>query len=127
MKLIADWALDVANHLGASYADVRIVDDRSRALATKNGKIGTASDSESLGVGIRVIADGAWGFAATDDLSREGVEAAAARAVEIARASARVKQDDVRLAPEKPVRPNGPLRTRSIPSRPPSNRISTCC
>jgi len=99
----ASWALNVAAQRGASYADARIVDDRSRTLSTKNGRVGQASDSESLGIGIRVLADGAWGFAAADDLSRAGVEAAAARAVEVARASARVKQQDVRLAAEKPV------------------------
>ena len=70
-------------------------------MATKNGKIGSASDSESFGIGVRVIADGAWGYAASDDLSRAAVEATAARAVEIAKASARVKQSDIRLAPEK--------------------------
>ncbi len=102
MKDVASWALNVANQLGASYADARIVDDRSRALSTKNGKVGSASVSESRGAGVRVIADGAWGFAAAADFGREAVEAAAARAVAIAKASARVKQEDVRLAPEKP-------------------------
>src|SRR5919108_3911587 len=103
MNQIADWALNVANLRGATYADARVVDDRSRALATKNGKIGTASDSESLGIGVRVIAKGAWGFAASDDLSRQAVEDTAARAVAVAKASAKVKQEDVRLAAEKPV------------------------
>jgi len=103
MKDIADWALNVADRGGASYADARVVDERNRALATKNGKVGYAADSTSLGTGIRVLANGAWGFAATEDLSRIGVETAAARAVEIAHASAKVKQEDVRLAPEKPV------------------------
>jgi TldD protein len=101
MKEIGDWALNICQQRGATYADARIVDDRQRALATKNGKVGHASDSESLGVGIRVIAGGSWGFAATEDLTRAGVEAAAAQAVEIARASARVKQHAVQLAPEK--------------------------
>jgi TldD protein len=103
MKQIAEWALSVAAQRGASYADARVVSDRSRALATKNGRVGGASDSESQGIGIRVLADGAWGFAASDDLSRPAVEATAARAFEIAKASARVKQHDVRMAPEKPV------------------------
>ncbi len=102
MKDVATWALNIADVRGSTYADVRAVDDRTRALSTKNGKVGGASVSESLGVGVRVIADGAWGFAASDDLSREAVETAAARAVEIARASARVKQQNVRMAPEKP-------------------------
>ncbi|MFI5072659.1 MAG: PmbA/TldA family metallopeptidase, partial [Terriglobales bacterium] len=101
MKHIADWALNIAEQRGASYCDLRIVDDRSRALATKNGKVGGAADSESQGIGIRVLADGAWGFAASDDLSRASVETTAARAVDIAKASAHVKQSDVRLAPEK--------------------------
>src|SRR6202790_4872264 len=103
MKDISSWALNAASQRGATYADARIADDRSRALSTKNGKVGGASDSESFGVGIRVIADGAWGFAASDDLSRTAVEGTAARAVEIAKASARVKQRDIQLAPEKPV------------------------
>ena len=103
MKQIANWALNVATMRGASYADVRVVSQRSRGLSTKNGKVGSASDSESVGMSVRVLAEGAWGFAAAEDLSRAGVEATAARAVEIARASAQVKEEDVRLAPEKPV------------------------
>src|SRR5579863_9730350 len=103
MKDISSWALDVAGQRGAAYADTRIADDRSRALSTKNGKVGGASDSESFGISVRVIADGAWGFAASDDLSRAAVEATAARAVEIAKASSRVKERDIRLAAEKPV------------------------
>ncbi|GAC1436044.1 MAG: TldD/PmbA family protein [Terriglobales bacterium] len=103
MKHIADWALDVVTQRGASYADLRIVDDRGRALSTKNGKIGSASVAESLGVGIRVLANGAWGFAATDDLRKDEVEATAARAMEIAKASSHVKRQDVQLAAEKPV------------------------
>ena len=103
MRHVAKWALDVAELRGASYADARIVAQRSRALATKNGKIGNASDTESVGVSVRVIADGAWGFAASAEFGRGAVEATAARAVEIARASARVKREDVRLAPEKAV------------------------
>ncbi|HEY7616006.1 MAG TPA: TldD/PmbA family protein, partial [Terriglobales bacterium] len=102
MKDVASWVLNAAALRGASYADARIVDERSRALSTKNGKVSSASDAESLGIGIRAIADGAWGFAASDDLSRAAVEAAAARAVEIAKSSAQVKQHDVTLAPEKP-------------------------
>jgi TldD protein len=101
MQDVATWALNTAKVRGASHVEARIVDDRTRALTTKNGKVGNASVSESLGIGIRVIADGSWGFAASDDLSRPAVDAAAARAVEIARASARVKKENVRLAAEK--------------------------
>src|SRR5579859_3424150 len=102
MKHIAKWALDVAAARGATYADVRVIAQRSRALTTKNGKVGSASDAESVGMNVRVLADGAWGFAASAELGRGAVEATAARAVEVARASARVKQSDVQLAAEKP-------------------------
>src|SRR5258708_425330 len=101
MKYVANWALNAAASQGATYADVRVIAHRSRALSTKNGKVGSASDSESVGMNVRVIVDGAWGFAASSQLGRGAVEATAARAVEIAKASARVKREDVRLAPEK--------------------------
>jgi TldD protein len=103
MKDLASWALDTATQRGADYADVRVVDERGRALATKNGKIGNASDSRSQGFNVRVLVDGAWGFASSADLARASVEATAAQAVAIARASAKVKQKDVQLVPEKAV------------------------
>ena len=104
MKDIADWALNTATQRGATYADARIVDDRQRSLATKNGKVGHAASGESRGIGVRVLVSDAWGFAASDDLSREAVERTAAQAVEIAKASARVKEHPVQLAPEPAVK-----------------------
>src|SRR6185312_15063550 len=95
MKDVGSWALNVCDTRGVEFADLRIVSERNRGLATKNGKMANASDSESMGIGIRVLADGAWGFAASDDLAREAVEITARRAIEIARASARVKVHDV--------------------------------
>ncbi len=100
MRDFAYWALNHAETLGVSYADVRVIDTRERYVSTKNGKVGQATVAETLGLGIRVIANGAWGFAATDTLTRDSVEATAARAVAIARASALVKQHDVLLVPE---------------------------
>ena len=92
--------MNTATQRGATYADVRIVDERQRSLATKNGKVGHAASGESLGLGVRVLVSEAWGFAATDDMSREAVERTAAKAVDIAKASARVKEQPIRLAPE---------------------------
>jgi TldD protein len=100
MKSVAQLALEAASSRDVSYADARVVSIRSRALSTKNGRVGHASESESFGIGIRVIADGAWGFAATADLGRGAVEAAAQRAIEIAKASARVKKENIQLASE---------------------------
>ncbi len=96
----AELSLDTAKTRGATYADARVVDIRQRDLSTKNGEVGTCAEAESLGIGVRVIAGGAWGFASTDRLTREGVQACAAQAVAIARASALAKVRDVALAPE---------------------------
>ena len=100
MKDTALNALDAAVRRGISYADVRLIETEDRNVSTKNGKIGQASSSVSQGLGIRVLDRGSWGFAATDDLTAGGIEAAAALAVEIARASALAKKHDVALAPE---------------------------
>ncbi|MCP5116533.1 MAG: hypothetical protein GY953_37370, partial [bacterium] len=93
-------ALDAATRRGASYADVRFEHSTERGLSTKNGQVAHVATSESMGLGVRVIVDGAWGFAATDDLTSEGIESAAAQAVEIARASATTRLADLRLADE---------------------------
>jgi len=103
--MMQDWAnlgIETATLRGASYADARVMDIRQRDISTKNAEVGTLVESETLGIGIRVIAAGAWGFASTDRLTREGIQTCAAEAVAIARASALAKRDDVALAPERP-------------------------
>ena len=52
-----------------TFADARVMDIRQRDLSTKNGQVGSLSESESLGLGIRVMANGSWGFASTDQLN----------------------------------------------------------
>ena len=99
MKALAQNALDAAVRRGASYADVRLIEEQDRQVSTKNGKPAEVSSSTSLGLGVRVLDKGCWGFAATDDLSADGMETAAALAVEIARASSIAKKQDVTLAP----------------------------
>ena len=93
-------SLEVACLRGATYADVRVMHHRQRDLTTKNGRVGTLGQNESIGLGIRVVANGAWGFASTDQLTREGVAACAAQAVAIARSSALAKKENVELVPE---------------------------
>ena len=100
MRDLALQALDAVTRGNVSYADARAIEIRDREITTKNGKAGHVSSNESVGLGIRVLVSGCWGFAATDDLSRQGVEAAAALALEIARASTAVRKDDVSLVPE---------------------------
>jgi TldD protein len=101
---LAKLAIDTASARGALYADARAVRVRKQSLVVKNGAIGSISETESLGIGIRAIAGGAWGFAATRELGSAAIEKAAADAVAIARASALVKRADVALAPVAPAR-----------------------
>jgi TldD protein len=100
MKELGALAIDAATSQGASYADVRVMDVRQRYLSTKNGETAQVRESESFGLGVRVIVDGAWGFASTDDLSRQGVLAAVLKSIEIAKASGLAKKVDVQLAAE---------------------------
>src|SRR2546427_12628305 len=93
-------ALDTAKLRGASYGDVRVMHTRQRDLTTKNGQVGTLAQSETIGIGIRVVANGAWGFASTDRLTREGVAACATQAVAIAKSPALAKRADSVLAPD---------------------------
>ncbi len=100
MKDLALRALDAVARRGVTYADARAIEIVEQEITTKNGKAGHVSSSESVGIGIRVLAFGCWGFAATDELTSEGVEAAAELALEIARAGTAARKREVSLAPE---------------------------
>ena len=97
----AEWALNTATQKGAAYADVRVMELRQRDLSTKNGQVGNLSESDSLGLGVRALANGSWGFAATDRLTREGIAACAAEAVAIAKASSLAKIHNVNMVSER--------------------------
>jgi TldD protein len=99
MKDLALRALDLVAG-GSEYADVRAIESRDREITTKNGKPGHVASAEGEGLGVRVLAGGSWGFAATDDLSPAGIEAAARLALEIARSGAAARKHGVVLAPE---------------------------
>ena len=100
MKEFAERALSYLDRREVQYADVRVIESRERDISTKNGKMGTAASEETLGIGVRALVKGCWGFASTDDLSPDSLAAVARRAVEIARASAQAKKADIVLAPE---------------------------
>jgi TldD protein len=87
METLALHALALAKRLGASYADVRAIEQQTQKIATKNETVAGLSMGTSCGIGIRVLVKGGWGFASTQDLNKAGVEKAARRAVEVARAS----------------------------------------
>src|SRR5258706_292564 len=100
MDGLAREALDTAVSRGAGYADSRLLETIREDLVVKDGQLCGLDQSESRGIGVRVLVDGAWGYAATDDLTREGVQACAAHAVAVGKASARVLEGPVRLASE---------------------------
>ncbi len=102
-RALADAALNAATGRGASYADVRIGRYLRQFVITREDKVQNIVDTESYGAGVRVLADGAWGFAATSDVSKDSLAAAAAQAVAIARANAGLQREPVRLAPVKGV------------------------
>ena len=87
---LAARALDTAAGAGASYADVRFEIARTERIEVRNGVLATLSDSTSRGYGMRALVDGAWGFAASSDLSDAGLDRTAARAAAIARAGASI-------------------------------------
>jgi TldD protein len=92
-------ALDSATARGARYAEIRFEVERSEHVEVRNGVVAALSDATSVGYGLRALIDGAWGFAASDDLSPAGLDATAARACEIARASAAISRARVGLPP----------------------------
>ena len=102
-KRLADVALAAATGAGASYCDVRIGRYLRQFVVTREATVENVVNTESTGVGIRVIANGAWGFAATNDMSNDGVAAAARQATAIARANAASQTAPVQLAPQKGV------------------------
>jgi TldD protein len=88
MRDLTDRALDTAAQLGASYADVRVVRRREESIAVKTGRVEGVAMGESEGFGLRVLVDGAWGFASSDHLDLAEADRIAALAVRIAKASA---------------------------------------
>jgi TldD protein len=99
MKELTSLALDAAKIFGASYADIRIIEEQSETINIKNGRVEELVSSTNYGFGIRVLANGAWGFAGSFLVEKKEVERVARLAVEIAKASALLQKERVALAP----------------------------
>lgn len=95
---IATAALDAATRAGAQYADVRVSTNRSQNVSTREQIVTGLSDSETSGVGIRVLVEGTWGFAASRIISNDSVEEVARTAVAQARANRAAQRRPVELA-----------------------------
>ncbi|MBC8145923.1 MAG: TldD/PmbA family protein, partial [bacterium] len=96
---LADTALDSARRHAATYADIRINRYRTNFVATREERVLQISDNESYGFGVRVIIDGAWGFASSAHVSLDEVERVVLDAVTVARAAAILRSEPVNLAP----------------------------
>ncbi len=97
MKDLTGRALNMAQQRNASYADVRIVERVTQRIAVKNGQVQALEQDESLGFGVRVIVNGAWGFASSSRLDAKEVERVVMQAVSIAKASALTKGRDANI------------------------------
>lgn len=97
-------ALNAARDAGASYADARIGRYRRQSIGTRERAVTGVSDAESYGLGVRTIVNGSWGFAATNDMTREGAVRVAREAARLSRAARAVQRRPVELAPVTPVR-----------------------
>ena len=102
-KRMADIALNATKSRGATYTDVRIGRYLQQFLFTRENKVQNIVNAESYGVGIRVIANGTWGFSATSDVTPEGIAKCAETAVAIAKANSKIQKEPVILAPQKGV------------------------
>jgi len=98
LRDLIDRALDLSKVLGATFSEVRVVDQRNEDLEVKNGTAEAIKYSESGGIGIRVIVDGTWGFASTSRIEKKDIDEMTALAVNIAKAGAITKKENVVLS-----------------------------
>ncbi len=100
---VARQAVEAARAAGASYADARVVSEESESLTVRNQEMEGVDRALSQGLGIRVLVDGYWGFAATARTEDGEITRTARLAVDIARAASRLPMEPVRLAETQPV------------------------
>ncbi|MEO5980329.1 MAG: TldD/PmbA family protein [Chryseolinea sp.] len=100
-KRIADVALNAARSKGATYTDVRIGRYLNQFVITREDKVQNIVNTESYGMGVRVIANGSWGFAASDKMDNDSIAKAAELAVAIAKENSKLLTEPVQLAPQK--------------------------
>lgn len=98
-KALADIALNTAASNGASYCDVRIGRYLRQSIQTRENRVENVTNTESLGAGIRVIVQGTWGFAASSNISPDGIVKTTLQAIAIAKANAVSQTAAVQLAP----------------------------
>src|ERR1700709_166907 len=106
LSALTDAALTRALDLGCTHADLRVERIRTQTISLRDARLEALSDGEDLGLAVRVVHEGTWGFAAGVVLTAAEAVRLAEQAIEVARVSAAVKSDPVGRAPE-PVYPDG--------------------
>ena len=102
LRALADNALQRATELGAQHADFRAERILAQRIMLSDGTPETLSDTDTLGLAVRVVVDGTWGFAATVDMTPDAAARAAAEAVQVARVAAAINSERIELAGEPP-------------------------
>jgi TldD protein len=100
LSALTEAALTRAVDLGCEHADIRIERIRTQTISLRDARLQALADGEDLGLAVRVIHDGTWGFAAGVVLTAAEAVRLAEQAVEVARVSAPIQSDPVALAPE---------------------------
>ena len=96
MEKILKELIDYALEQGADYADIRHIELEEEEIRTEDQEVQSINNKSDKGAGIRVLVNGAWGFAATSDL--DNLEQTALKAIRIAVASSKVNRNPVDLA-----------------------------
>src|SRR6266536_2128360 len=94
---LADIAISRAKKLGVTYADIRINRYRNESIFTREERVQNVSRTQSFGFGVRVLAKGAWGFAASRLVTPESVRRVTEQAGAIARVNARYQRKQIEL------------------------------
>jgi TldD protein len=97
---LADAALSAARRAGAEHADLRIHRIATEIVRLRDGELETAVVNRELGLAVRVIVDGTWGFASHAELAPGVAADTACRAVQVARTLAALNGERVELAAE---------------------------
>ncbi|MBN1424456.1 TldD/PmbA family protein [Candidatus Fermentibacteria bacterium] len=101
MREYTEIALGIAQEAGASFADMRVVEERENRIFVKRRSLRLIDEAESFGYAVRMLIDGAWGFASSTTLSRDAVAKTAHRAVATAQASSKARRTPpLVMAPE---------------------------
>ncbi|MGZ3591398.1 MAG: TldD/PmbA family protein [Thermodesulfobacteriota bacterium] len=103
MKTLIQNILDLAKLKGATYADIRVVRRQSEEVEVKNGKVDALIHDEDFGFGIRILFQGAWGFACSSKVTRKEMETVFGKALKISKASAKVKGKEIIFQSTSPV------------------------